>query len=214
MPPSPTRPRVLLLTAAGLLALAGVVFVFRGCSPPEVTQRKDPNIESAQGRKDAGRPPAVRFVDVTAKAGIRFAHTNGAFGMKLLPETMGSGVAFLDFDNDGHQDLLFVNSGYWPGHEDPARPAPTLALYRNKGDGTFEDVTRACGLDITLYGMGVTVGDFDNDGWLDVFVTAVGGNRLFRNVSDGNGGRRFVDVTAAAGDLGGGAGLPARDFLQ
>src|SRR5262249_51252819 len=89
--------------------------------------------------------PAVRFTDITEAAGIRSRHTNGAFGKKLLPETMGSGVAFLDYDNDGHQDLLFINSCSWPGREDKRQPAPTLALYRNKGDGTFEDVTRAVG---------------------------------------------------------------------
>ncbi len=152
-------------------------------------------------------PPVwdVRFTDITEQAGIRFRHTNGARGKKLLPETMGSGVAFLDFDKDGLQDLLFINSCYWPGLEDKNQPTPTLALYRNKGDGTFEDVTAACGLAVTLYGMGVTVGDYDNDGWPDVFITAVGGNRLFHNESDGKGGRRFVDVTANAGVGGDGA---------
>src|SRR5438067_2344409 len=101
--------------------------------------------------------PKVRFTDVTEKAGIHFRHTNGSFGRKLLPETMGSGVAFLDYDGDGRQDLLFVNSCYWPGYEDKQQPPPTLALYRNKGDGTFADVTEAAGLKVTLYGMGVTV---------------------------------------------------------
>src|SRR5438876_11315288 len=105
--------------------------------------------------------PGVRFTDITNKAGIRFRHTNGAFGKKLLPETMGSGVAFLDYDGDGRQDILFVNSCSWPGYVGqvsnlPGRrqvgnlphvePAPTLALYRNKGDSTFEDVTAAAGL--------------------------------------------------------------------
>jgi hypothetical protein len=159
--------------------------------------------------------PRVRFTDITTKAGISFRHTNGAFGKKLLPETMGSGVAFIDFDNDGHQDLLFVNSCPWPGHEDKDRTPPTLAFYRNRGDDTFEDITRQVGLDISLYGMGVTVGDFDNDGWDDVFITALGGNRLFRNVPDGKGGRRFEDVTASAGDLAGETGLQvAGDFLE
>src|SRR5262249_26045485 len=133
--------------------------------------------------------PTVRFTDITAQAGIRFRHTNGSFGKKLLPETMGSGVAFIDYDNDGLQDILFVNSCHWPGHE--AKPAPTLALYRNKGDGTFEDVTKAVGLDVTIYGLGVTVGDYDNDGWPDIFVTAVGGSHLFHN----EGGKGFKDVT-------------------
>jgi hypothetical protein len=158
----------------------------------------------------------VHFTDNTEAAGIHFRHTNGAFGQKLLPETMGSGVAFLDYDNDGHQDLLFINSCSWPGHEDERKAAPTLALYRNHGDGTFQDVTTDVGLAITLYGMGVTIGDYDNDGWPDLFITGVGGNRLFHNEESPNGGRRFVDVTHAAG-LGGPGGWPARvpaSFLQ
>jgi hypothetical protein len=158
--------------------------------------------------------PSVRFTDITAKAGIHFRHTNGAFGKKLLPETMGAGVAFLDYDNDGHQDLLFVNSCPWPGHE--ADQQPTLALYRNKGDGTFEDVTEEAGLKITMYGMGVTIGDYDNDGWPDVFITGVGGNRLLHNVSNGSQGRRFEDVTEAAGLSGANRwpGTARGDFLQ
>src|SRR5207247_3363790 len=124
--------------------------------------------------------------------------------------------AFLAYDGDGRQDILFINSCYWPGYEDRQRPPPTLALYRNKGNGTFEDVTESAGLKVTLYGMGVTVGDYDNDGWPDIFVTGVGGNRLFHNVSDGKGSRRFADVTAAAG-VGGPDPMPAvgaADFLQ
>jgi hypothetical protein len=157
---------------------------------------------------DSGRPdgkealpvPAVRFTDITQAAGIRFRHVNGAAGKKLLPETMGSGVAFLDYNKDGKQDLLFVNSCPWPG-DNSARP-PTLALYRNDGNKHFTDVTRDVGLDITLYGMGVTVGDYDNDGWADIYITAVGGCRLFHNEPDGKGGRKFVDVTADAGVAG------------
>jgi hypothetical protein len=121
---------------------------------------------------------------------------------------MGSGVAVIDFDRDGHPDLFFVNSRPWPGQ--PGRAVP--ALYRNKGDGTFEDVTTAVGLDVELYGMGVAVGDFDNDGWPDIFITGVGGNKLFRNI----GGKRFEDVTATAG-VGGAGGLPnlaADEFLK
>jgi hypothetical protein len=143
--------------------------------------------------------PRVRFVDVTEGSGIRFTHHSGSSSKKLLPETMGSGVAVLDYDGDGRQDVLFVNSRPWPGQGRGA--PPTLALYRNLGDGRFEDVTKQVGLDVSLFGMGVTVGDFDNDGWPDVFVTAVGGNRLFRN-SPGGGkgaaGRRFTDVTDKA----------------
>src|SRR5438094_9784535 len=177
-----------------------------GCNTKTPTETVTPKIAAplAQVKVD---PPKVRFTDITEKAGIRFQHVTGALGKKLLPETMGSGVAFLDYDNDGRPDILFVNSCYWPKCEAPGEPAPTLALYRNKGDGTFEDVTKKAGLAVTMYGMGVTGGDYDNDGYPDIFVTGVGGNRLFRNVSDGHGGRRVQDVTAAAG-VGGHGGWP------
>ena len=136
-----------------------------------------------------------RLVDVTAAAGLQFRHNNGAYGGRLLPETLGSGCAFLDYDADGWQDLLLVNGMDWPGHK---RQRSTLRLYRNNRNGTFTDVTRAAGLDVELYGMGVAVGDFDNDGFPDLFVTSVGQNRLFRNTGKG----RFVDITRASG-LGG-----------
>ena len=135
--------------------------------------------------------PTVTFKDVGAEAGIRFKHTNGATGRKLLPETMGAGVIVLDYNADGKPDLYLVNSSPWPG----AAGAPTGALYRNKGDGTFEDVTVAAGLNVMLYGQGGCAGDFDNDGFPDLFLTAVGGNRLFRNA----GGGRFEDVSDRAG---------------
>jgi len=163
------------------------------------------NVKWALGSNLWNYFPRVPFTDITEAAGIKFKHVNGAFGKKLLPETMGSGVAFLDFDNDGKQDLLFINSRPWPG--DSSGPVPTMALYRNKGDGTFEDVTEKMGLNVPLYGMGVTVGDFDNDGWVDIFVTAIGGCKLFRN----DGGKRFVDVTAEAG-VGGGGVWPGASF--
>jgi hypothetical protein len=141
-------------------------------------------------------PPAIPFTDITSSAGITFTHTSGATGDKLLPETMGGGVAFLDYNNDGHQDLLLVNSTHWPDAPAASSP-PTHALYRNNGDGTFTNVTAGSGLDVSFYGMGAAVGDYDNDGHIDVFITAVGSNRLFRNV-----GGRFVDVTASAGVAG------------
>jgi enediyne biosynthesis protein E4 len=155
--------------------------------------------------------PPVRFTDVTQKWGIDFTHHTGAFGQKLLPETMGSGVAVIDFDNDGRPDLLFVDSRPWPGYEKQGQPLPTLRFFRNLGKGKFTDVTREIGLGVSLYGMGVAVGDFDNDGFPDLFVTAVGGNRLFRNVKapegQGANGRMFRDVTASAG-VGGPGGWP------
>ena len=130
--------------------------------------------------------------DVTDSAGIDFRHNSGAFGEKYLPETMGSGCAFLDFDRDGWMDILLVNGMDWPGRE---RGRTTLKLYRNNGDGTFSDVTRKSGLDIEMYGMGVAVGDYDNDGLPDVLVTCLGQNRLFHNL----GGGRFQDVTQKCG---------------
>ena len=143
----------------------------------------------------AAEIPLVHFTDITTNAGITFVHQNGAQGDKLLPETMGGGVAFLDFDNDGDQDLFFVNSTLWPWHKPDGRAPGTLALYRNDGAGRFAEATAGSGLDVSLYGMGVAVGDYDNDGLPDLFVTAVGMNRLFHNL----GGGRFADVTTSAG---------------
>jgi hypothetical protein len=138
------------------------------------------------------------FRDITKQSGIDFVHVNGTYGEKLLPEAMGGGVAFLDYDNDGDQDLFFVNSNYWPGEADPKDPIPTCALYRNRGDGTFEDVTKTMGLDLNLYGMGVAVGDYDGDGFDDIYITGLNRNRLLHNSN----GKRFVDVTRHAGVAG------------
>jgi enediyne biosynthesis protein E4 len=148
--------------------------------------------------RDPGRPPSVHFTDITAEAGIDFVHVNGAYGERLMPETIGSGAAFLDYDGDGLQDLLLINSTHWPGHEPEGTEPPSLALYRNLGGGRFEDVTEAAGLDLTFYGMGVAVADFDGDGWPDLYLTGLNRNHLFRNQ-----GGRFVDVTDLAG-VGGG----------
>lgn len=139
--------------------------------------------------------PAVRLADVTRAAGIAFRHNNGAFGGKFLPETLGSGCAFFDYDGDGWPDILLVNGKDWPGHQ---RQRSTLALYRNNRNGTFADVTRAAGLDIEMYGMGVAVGDFNNDGFPDLFISCVGQSRLLRNTGKGT----FIDVTRASGLFG------------
>lgn len=136
--------------------------------------------------------PGLRLVDVTSRAGIHFQHNSGAFGQKYLPETMGSGCAFIDYDNDGWQDIVLVNGMDFAGHP---RKRTTLKLYRNNRNGTFTDVTAQAGLDVGMYGMGVAVGDFNNDGWPDLFITAVGQSRLFQNTGKG----RFVDVTVKAG---------------
>jgi hypothetical protein len=146
-------------------------------------------IDGAALRSANGEP---QFTDVTAAAGIHFRHNSGAFGKKYLPETLGSGAAFLDFDNDGWQDILLVNSRNWPGR--PGGPSYP-ALYRNNRDGTFTDVTRDAGLAVEMYGLGVAAADFDNDGNVDIYVTGLGPNHLFRNTGNGH----FEDVTARAG---------------
>jgi len=137
------------------------------------------------------RRPTPLFIDTTQGAGIKFSHHNGSFGRKFLPETMGSGCAFFDYNNDGWVDLFLVNSTDWPDHDS----TPGLcSLYRNNRDGTFTDVSRETGLELELYGMGVAVGDYDNDGWDDLYVSGLGGGRLFHN--DGG---KFLDVTEKSG---------------
>ena len=150
------------------------------------------------GQTGIGAAPetsTVQFRDVTQQAGIHFVHNHGAFGKKFLPETMGPGVAFIDYDNDGWTDIFLVNGMDWPGH---VLKHSTPKLYHNNHDGTFTDVTRKAGLDVEMFGMGVAVGDYDNDGFDDLFVTAYGQSRLFHN----NGNGTFTDVTQKTGLLG------------
>jgi len=133
----------------------------------------------------------IVFTDVTAQAGIRFVHNSGRAGKKYLPETLGSGCAFFDANGDGWPDILLINSKDWT----PRGRRSIAALYRNNRNGTFTDITAGSGLDVEMYGMGVAIGDYDNDGRDDVYITALDGDRLFHN--EGNG--RFRDVTKAAG---------------
>ena len=145
--------------------------------------------------------PGFRLVDVTRNAGIDFIHNNGGYGDKLLPETLGSGCAFLDYDNDGWTDILLVNGMDWKKPGPAKKGAPqhrsrtTLRLYKNNRNGTFTDVTRKAGLDVEMYGMGVAVGDYNNDGFADIFISCVGQSRLFQNTGKGT----FVDVTQKSG---------------
>jgi len=139
-----------------------------------------------------GNAQTIQFRDITTQAGIHFVHNNGAFGKKYLPETMGPGCAFIDYDNDGWPDIVLVNGQNWPGH---AGAVSTLKLYRNNHDGTFTDVSTKAGLAVPMFGLGAAVGDYDNDGYDDLFISALGQSHLFHN----NGNGTFSDVTKPAG---------------
>jgi hypothetical protein len=192
---SPRIPCAILLLIISLLA---------GCKK-DPTQESTTNATSpeqtivqqglspAQAQAEAARPSGpIEFTDITQQAGIHFKHNSGAFGKKYLPETLGPGCAFLDYDSDGWQDILLVNSTNWP-EKKGAKTYP--ALYHNNQNGTFTDVTAAAGLAVEMYGLGAAIADYDNDGLVDIYVTAVGPNHLFRNL----GGGKFADVTQKAG---------------
>jgi enediyne biosynthesis protein E4 len=183
-----------LLVAGG--AAGGVAYWALRKPKPTVTAPTQITLPTKRTRPSLA-VPRIPFADITQQAGIDFVHENGAFGDKLLPETMGSGCAFLDYDDDGDQDLLFVNSERWPWDSRPRSAPTTSALYQNDGRGKFTNVTKGSGLDVPLYGQGVAVGDYDGDGRVDVFISAVGHDKLFRNTEQG-----FEDVTAAAGVAG------------
>lgn len=157
--------------------------------PAAAAPREAPKAESVS-------LPAVKFVDITEDAGIDFVHCNATTGEKLLPETMGSGCAFLDYDADGDPDLLLINQCPWPwdaAERPDDEPRRTQALYRNDGGGKFVDVTKEAGLGVELFGMGAVVGDYDNDGDPDAYITTATGGKLFRNDAGA-----FKDVTAEA----------------
>jgi hypothetical protein len=201
----------------GAVVLAWLVFGWWGPAPG---QAPPPSIASVH-MPEAVAVPAIRFSNRTAQAGIHFTHYNGMTKNKLLPETMGGGVLVIDFDDDGKPDLLFLNGCPWPGLAKPGE-RPTPRLYRNLGGGKFEDVTERCGpFDrdgkvASFYGMGGTVGDYNNDKYPDVFLTGVGGNHLYRNEKLPDGGRCLREVTDDA-KVGGPGGWPKNftsDFFQ
>jgi hypothetical protein len=172
--------------------------LFSGCKQAAPTAPGAASLEVASQTPTPAASPTpprpsgpIEFTDVSAQAGIRFKHNTGAFGKKYLPETLGTGCAFFDYDNDGWQDILLVNSMDWPEHK---TGKSFLALYHNNQDGTFTDVTRQAGVASEMYGIGVAVADYDNDGNDDIYITCVGPNHLFRNL----GGGKFADVTARA----------------
>ncbi len=192
--------------AAWSLALACLLAA--GCANPTATTTNGTTETPGSPTGGAATAAGASFTDVTQALGIDFVHTTGAFGLKWMPETMGSGVAWIDYDGDGWQDLLFVNSRDWTAAERKAGKAPaggarrtaTLRLYRNANGQRFEDVTKAAGLAVEMYGMGACVGDYDQDGKPDVLVTALERNFLFHNT----GGGKFTEVAKSAGLAGSG----------
>jgi hypothetical protein len=163
-------------------------------SKPQPAPTAGPHLVSGASPFSSGTRPSgpIEFVDVTVQAGIHFKHNTGAYGKKYLPETMGSGVCVIDYDNDGWPDIFFVNSMDWTEHK-TGKSYP--ALYHNNHDGTFTDVTRQAGLAVEIYGLGCAAGDYDNDGFEDLYLTTVGPNHLFHNLGNG----KFADVTVKAG---------------
>src|SRR5207245_910675 len=167
---------VTLLRWPWLLLVPFAGFLTAGCRNPSITVRADSPVRATSAARQTHEP--LRLIDVTGPSGVRFHHTTGAFGRKWFPETNGAGAALFDYDGDGYPDLFLVNGRDWsPAERNAARPSPdeaaagnhpTSRLYRNRGDGTFEDVTHAAGLDVPMYGMGCAVGDYNNDGFPDL----------------------------------------------
>lgn len=188
---------LLVIVVIAVTAVLIYLFMREGPEMPPVIEAdiQAPIIQ----QEAADGPPVIRFTDITRQSGIDFKHVNGAYGDKLLPETMGGGVAFIDYDNDGDQDLILVNSRNWSMHTyaKTEEQAATTHLYQNDGTGQFTNVSAQSGLALSSYGMGIATGDIDNDGWTDVYITTLGKNHLFRNEQG-----RYVDITADAGVAG------------
>ena len=191
--------KLFLSIILSLLLLVGCVAVPSTEQSSTAQKQKDSSADQSTTQPQAQAPTEaprysgpIQFSDVSEQAGISFKHNSGAFGKKYLPETLGAGCAFIDYDNDGWQDILLINSMNWPGH---AGPKSFPALYHNNRNGTFSDVTKDAGLAIEMYGLGCAVADYDNDGFDDIYVTCLGANHLFRNLGNG----KFQDVAARAG---------------
>ncbi len=193
-----TAMKVSVVVVAIVAAMAGIFFVLQ---QDEQMAAPEDEVQSAlpqQRELPELQLPELPFTDITVAAGIDFVHENGAAGEKLLPETMGGGGAFFDFDADGDADIVCVNSTVWPWTTVQPDTLPTAALYENDGTGQFTNVTAGSGLDVSFYGNGVACGDYDNDGLVDLYFTAIGKQRLFHN----DGGGKFTDVSEAAGVAG------------
>jgi hypothetical protein len=172
---------------------AVLVVLFVACVAVAATPPKKPAGKTEPAGTSTASSHGLKFADITQASGIRFVHENGSFGKKYLPEALGPGCAFIDYDNDGYPDVLLVNGKGWPGHERASEKG--IRLYHNNRNGTFTDITAKSGLSLSIYGMGVAIGDYDNDGYDDIFVTTVGQSHLFHNNHNGT----FTDVTRQAG---------------
>jgi len=193
-----TAMKISVSVLAVVATIGGILFVMQ--HEQEIAAPQD-EIQSALPQEREESPleiPEMHFKNITTAAGIDFIHENGAAGEKLLPETMGGGGAFFDFDADGDQDIVCVNSNAWPWTDPQPEVMPTSALYENDGRGNYKNITAGSGLDVSFYGNGIACGDYDNDGLVDLYITAVGLNHLFHN--EGNG--HFIDVSEVAGVTG------------
>ena len=186
-----------LAVIGGVAALAIIGYVGFLATRKKPEQKTTQVTVPQERKKENVTLPTIRFVDISEQSGFRFKHYAGKEGERLLPETMGGGGGFFDYDNDGDNDILMVNGCDWPWAKQPSGTPQTMHLFRNDGKGNFADVTAEAGLTASFYGMGPAFGDFDSDGWLDVFVTGVGKNHLFRNKQG-----VFEDVTEAMGVAG------------
>ncbi len=189
--------RISILVIGAIAIVGGIIFgVSQLLKKPEKAEQKT-EIQLPEERAQEVELPTITMTDITSESGIDWVHVSGMEGEKLLPETMGGGVAIFDYDNDDDNDILFVGGSSWPWSKSPNPNPRSLCLYQNDGKATFTDVTAEVGLDRVLYGMAPCIGDFDNDGWTDLYITAVGENILFQNKNG-----QFTDVTATTSTAG------------
>ncbi|VAW34666.1 FIG00693527: hypothetical protein [hydrothermal vent metagenome] len=174
-----------ILIAAIIAVIAGAIYILNQDNEQVVIAEKTYQAPTQLNKQV--QPPATKFVEQGKLRGIDFIHENGATGERMLPETMGSGVAFIDFDNDGDQDLVFANGTNWQWDE-PLQPQPTQQIYANDGNGYFTNVTKTMGLDDNFYASGIAIGDINSDGYDDIFIAAVGKNYLYINQA----GKKFI----------------------